>query len=93
VKLTLLRAPENLGLNTALSQTTSPPGTDWLLKCVEKHTFLAQGVGVVILEVTVLAGGVVEAVVVVGGRVVTGRDEVVTKQEHADEILVEALVH
>jgi hypothetical protein len=43
VKLTRAEEPENLGLKAALSQTTSPAGTDWLLKWVEKQTFFAQG--------------------------------------------------
>jgi hypothetical protein len=54
VKLTALRVPENLGLKTALSQTMSPDGTDWLLKLVEKHTSLAHGVEVGVVDVEVL---------------------------------------
>ena len=43
VKLTVVDPAWNLGLKTALNQTTSPEGTDWLLKCVEKHTFRPHG--------------------------------------------------
>ena len=39
VKLTVADPPWNLGLKTALNQTTSPEGTDWLLKCVESIRF------------------------------------------------------
>jgi len=49
-------------LKTALSQTTSPEGTDWLLKCVEKHTLLAHGVDVGVADVEVV--GVVSVVIV-----------------------------
>ena len=62
VKLTVAEEPENLGLKAALNQTTSPPGTDWLLKCVEKHTCGAQGVEVGDVDVVVVV-----VVVVVGG--------------------------
>ena len=44
VKLTVAEVPENFGLKAALSQTTSPEGGPWLLNCVEKHMFGAQGV-------------------------------------------------
>lgn len=56
VKLTRAEEPENLGLKAALSQTTSPAGTDWLLKLVEKQTFFAQGVvvGVVVVDEVVV---------------------------------------
>jgi len=60
VKLTVLRVPENLGLKTALSQTISPDGTDWLLNPTEKHTFLAHGVDVGVVEVVLLEVVVVE---------------------------------
>lgn len=40
VKLIALRVPVNFVLKTALIRTVSPKGTDWLLKLVEKHTFL-----------------------------------------------------
>jgi hypothetical protein len=60
VKLTVLRVPENLGLKTALSQTISPDGTDWLLNPTEKHTFLAHGVDVGVIEVVLLEAVVAE---------------------------------
>ena len=44
VKLTVAELPENLGLKTALNQTTSPWGGVWELNCVVKHTFGPQGV-------------------------------------------------
>jgi len=72
VKLTVLRLPENLGLKTALSQTTSPAGTDWLLKFVEKHTLLAHGVEVGVVVVVVLGVIVVVVVVVVVVVIVVG---------------------
>jgi hypothetical protein len=91
VKLTAPEVPENLGLKTALSQTMSPEGTDWLLKWVEKHTFLAHGVDVGVVDVVVLEGG---RVVLVGGELdVVGGDVDVIKQEQADEMLDEAVVH
>ncbi len=67
VKLTSAWALENFGLKAALIQTTSPYGTDWLLKWVEKQTFLAQGVEVG------GGGGGVEVVVEGGGGGGRGR--------------------
>jgi hypothetical protein len=148
VKLTVLIVPENLGLKTALSQTTSPGGTDWLLNCVEKHTPVAHGVEVgevhvvvvvicmrvlvlytvvgialvtvlvIMIEVVVVvvvvvvelqkvggtvivvfsvtvAGTVMEMVVGVQvvGVIVVGVVVLEIKQEQADEMLDEALVH
>jgi hypothetical protein len=72
VKLTRAEEPENLGLKAALSQTTSPAGTDWLLKWVEKQTLFAQGV--------------VVGVVVVMDEVVDEVDEVVDEEKVVDDV-------
>jgi hypothetical protein len=63
VKLTVAELPENLGLKTALNQSTFGDCTGWLLKCVVKQTPGPQGGG----GVGVDDGEVVGEVVVDGG--------------------------
>ena len=62
MKLTEAEVPENLGLKTALSQIMSPGGGVWLLNWVEKHTFIAHGVDVGVVDVVVLVDGVLDVV-------------------------------
>jgi hypothetical protein len=81
VKLTRAEEPENLGLKAALSQTTSPAGTDWLLKWVEKQTWFAQGV---VVGVVVVMDEVVDEV---------DEEEVVVVVDDVGDVVVDDVVY